>query len=205
MEAGVSPTLIRNAVRVLKEGGLVIYPTETAYAIGCDARNKEAVEMIYALKRRRKKKPLALIAADLRMVKRFFKFPISNLQSLVRYWPGPLTLILQTRDQRIARAIGRKDVGVRVSSHPVARALSRGLGAPIVATSANRSGKGNCYSVRCALRSLLIPRKSNLQPLISNLLTINGGILPRRKPSTIVAFRRGKLVLVRKGPVKIRA
>ncbi len=186
---------IREAVRILKEGGVVVFPTETAYALGCDARNAKAVRRVYALKGRSRRKPLACIAADTAMVRKFFLLsPLSSLLAK-RHWPGPLTLVLPVRDARLRRALGLRAAGVRVTPHPVAAALAAGLGAPIVATSANRSGRGACYSLRSVLSSL--GRDAN------RLVTIDGGRLPRRKPSTVVGFRRGKPIVFREGPIII--
>ncbi len=184
-----------NAVAVLRAGGVVVYPTETAYGIGCDARDGVAVRELYRIKGREKKKPLAVIAADLAMVKRFFQLDSAALLLAKQDWPGPLTMVLATRDVRMQKALGRKQIGVRVSSHPVAAALSKALGAPIVSTSANASGGKNCYSVSAVQRSL--------GSAVSGVAVLDGGALPPRKPSTLVVFRRGVPVVLRQGSVRI--
>ncbi|TAL19427.1 threonylcarbamoyl-AMP synthase [Patescibacteria group bacterium] len=211
---------IRAAVEVLKKGGLVIYPTETAYALGCDSRNLSAVRRIYALKGRQRQKPLALIAAGLKMVKHFFRFTThypafdgtprlwrGGSRLTRKHWPGPLTLVLPVKNPRLRRALGAREVGVRVSPQAVARALSKYLGAPIVATSANRSGKGNCYSIRAVRRSFGLSRDwtptLRRSPISKVVFILDSGHLPRRRPSTVVAFRKGKPIVLRQGPIRI--
>lgn len=183
------------AKAVLKNGGIVVYPTETAYGLGCDARNAGTVREIYRIKGREKKKSLAVIAANLAMVKRFFMVDAAALRLAARHWPGPLTIVLKTRDARMQKALGRKWVGVRISSHRTAVALSRALGAPIVSTSANQSGRKNGYRLSAVRRSLGAARRG--------LPMIDGGVLQYRKPSTVVRFRRGVPVVLRQGNVKM--
>lgn len=182
-----------DAVRLLRKGGLVVFPTETAYGLGCDATNRDAVRRVYEIKGRVRGKSLATIAADIAMVKRFFKLDGPAARLARHHWPGALTIILPVRDARLRRALGAR-VGVRVSAHPVARALSRGLGRPIVATSANRSGRGNCYTVSCVRRQLSTMMLHSI---------IVSGRLRRRPPSTVVEFCRGRLIVHRRGPVRI--
>ena len=88
------PRLIREAALVLKRGGLVVYPTETAYALGCDAKNARAMRRIRTVKGREKSKPLPLIAASLSMATRLANFDVFSLALAKKHWPGPLTLIL---------------------------------------------------------------------------------------------------------------
>jgi L-threonylcarbamoyladenylate synthase len=187
----------REAKAVLQKGGIVVYPTETAYGVGCDAGNAAAVRALYRVKGRQKKKPFAVIAADLAMVKRFFFLDDTALRLVKHHWPGPLTIVLSTRDARLQKALGRKHIGVRVSSHPVAAALSRAVGAPIVSTSANASGGKNCYSITAV--------RASLGDRIMDVVVCDGGPLPRRAPSTLVLLRRGIPVVLRQGSVRVKS
>lgn len=181
---------MKKVVEILRKGGIVVFPTETAYGLGCDATNAAAVRRIYHIKGRERGKPLPVIAADIRQVKKFFHLDGSALRLAKQHWPGPFTIILPARDSRLRRAVGRT-VGVRVSSNRVARALAAGLGRPIVATSANRSGGKTCYSVSSIRRQL---------PLASIDGVIDIGTLPRRKPSTIIRIEHGNVIILRRGP-----
>jgi L-threonylcarbamoyladenylate synthase len=183
---------INQAAKILKSGRIAVYPTETAYALGADARSRAAVLEIYRLKGRDRKKPLALIAASLNMVRRNFALQGAAERLALRFWPGPLTLILPIRERKIIKALKIKEAGVRVSPHRVARALSRAIGGPIVATSANQSGRANSYSAKSAARAF-----KNQIPVV------DAGRIPRRPSSTVVAFRRDQPIVLRPGPVKI--
>lgn len=190
--------------KLKKGGGIVIYPTETAYAIGCDATNQRAVDLIFKIKKRPKNKPLPLIAGSLAMVKRYCRLSKEEEKLARQYWPGPLTLILNIKYYNIkylAEGVVAKDgtVAIRVSSHPIARALSRRLGRPIVSTSANLSGAGECYSVAEVRKQLKRVGAYCNTPL----QIIDGGRLKKRKMSTIVRFKNGKIEILRAGAIKI--
>lgn len=186
--------LVRQAVRVLRSGGVVIYPTETSYALGCDAQKAHAVAQIFKLKGRSKTKQLPVITASRAMAERFFILGANARRLAQRYWPGPLTIVLKPRKTLPVSYKG--GVAVRVSGHPVAQQLSRALKAPLVSTSANISGKPACFSVTAL--------KKQFGARLKNMFVIDIGALPRRKPSTIVAISEvGEIQVVRQGAIKI--
>lgn len=141
---GVSPRGLAAATAALAAGRLVVYPTETFYGLGAHALLPRAVHAVAALKERagEKAKPISVIVADRAMTARLVaRLPRAAEDLMARFWPGPLTLVLPARaDLPPELAAGSGRIGVRVSSHPVARALAAALGAPITATSANRAG-----------------------------------------------------------------
>lgn len=190
---------VGDAVRVLRAGGVVLFPTETAYGLAADATNPRAVRRVYEIKGREPGKTPPLIVADRAMAEEYAVIP-AELQPLARaHWPGPLTVVGKV-GKALAREVVRADgtVAVRVSAHPTARALSRRLGVPVVATSANVSGLSPCYSVRTFLSQL---RRAG-HPLPDAV--IDEGAVPRRKPSTIVTTKGGTVVVLREGPVRIQ-
>ena len=138
---------IDEAVAVLKKGGVVVFPTETAYGLAADATNEDAVEKVRMIKGRDKEQALPLIAFDHAMIEEVAGVP-AKLQPLTQlHWPGALTLILPVIGDSLALGVVKNEtIAIRISSHPVARALSEGLGSPIVSTSANRNGEPACYS-----------------------------------------------------------
>lgn len=126
----------------LARGRLVIYPTETFYALGCLATVHSAVERIFSVKGRPEGKPLPLIISDWQMVERFLR--LTNVEEALarKFWPGPLSIVVEV-DQRVsplARDRGGRSA-VRMSPHPIAARLCREAGAPLVSSSANRSGR----------------------------------------------------------------
>ncbi len=141
------PGMIKIAASVLRNGGLVAFPTETVYGLGANLLNKEAVGKIYRIKKRPKNKPLTVHIADIKAVKKMVgKIPSGATRLAERFWPGPLTLVL--KDKR-----GRK-TGFRMPDNRIAFLLIKKAGVPIVAPSANISGNRPPKSAKEVLRDL---------------------------------------------------
>jgi L-threonylcarbamoyladenylate synthase len=121
---------------------LVVFPTETVYGLGADARSDIAVERLVAVRGREAGKPVLVLVADAEMAATVAAdFPVPARRLAARFWPGPLTLVLPARDGLPAPiTAGTGTVGVRVPRHPVARALAAELGGPVTAPSANPPG-----------------------------------------------------------------
>lgn len=178
------------ALRVLHRGGVIAFPTETSYGLGCDPRNPKAVAAIYKIKGRDRKKPLLLVAASMAQVKKVVKMNDVSLALAKRHWPGPLTLVLPAKN-------GKKEIAIRVTSSSVAAALAESFGYPIVATSANRSGEKEARSGRAVARAFA--DQKNKPDYI-----LDAGALPRRKPSTVVRVRQnGTIEVLRPGKIKV--
>jgi L-threonylcarbamoyladenylate synthase len=130
------------AARVLADGGLVAFPTETVYGLGADATNGAAVARLYAAKGRPRFNPLIAHVSDLAAARRLATFN-ADAERLAQFWPGPLTLVLPKTAgcpvSELATA-GLDTIAVRVPDHPVARDILEALGKPVVAPSANQSG-----------------------------------------------------------------
>ena len=189
---------ITEAVEQLRAGALLIYPTETAYALGADATNQKSARKIFQVKSRSKNKPLPIIVASLAMAERYGNFSFMSKELAEKYWPGPLTIILTAKKKLLPRSVIGQDgtIAIRVSSHPPARLLARRLGRPIISTSANLSGQGNTYSARTVRKFFSRSPKT--------IYFLSGGNLPRRRSSTIVALKNGKLMVLRQGSIKTK-
>ncbi|MCX8048541.1 MAG: Sua5/YciO/YrdC/YwlC family protein [Methylohalobius sp.] len=138
------PSLIRHqAVRWLAQGGIIAYPTEAVYGLGCDPLNEAAVRTILSLKRRPPEKGLILIAADLSQLLPFIQIPPKEiLAKVLATWPGPVTWLLYAAPWVPPWLRGEHPtLAVRVTAHPIASALCREFGRPLVSTSANPSGR----------------------------------------------------------------
>ena len=142
----------RRAITVLRGGGIVAYPTEAVYGIGCDPMDRAGVARVFAIKHRPPHKRCILIAADSRHLEPFVDAAAPGFpEYAIRYWPGPVTLVAPARDGTppwLVDAAGT--VAVRVTRHPVAHDLCTNFGGALVSTSANRSA---CPPVRDALRA----------------------------------------------------
>ncbi|MFO7707062.1 MAG: L-threonylcarbamoyladenylate synthase [Desulfobacterales bacterium] len=132
--------LIRKVVDTLRQGGIVISPTDTHYGIGCDLMNQKAIEKIYQLKRRDHAKPFSFICSDLTHISRYAKVSNYAYRTMRRLLPGPYTFILE--GSRLVPKImltKRKTAGIRVPDNAICLALVRELGNPIITTSATRA------------------------------------------------------------------
>jgi len=136
------PRHIQRAVGVLREGGILSYPTDTYYALGCDVFQKKAMERLASLKRRDDRKPFAFLCADLGEVAKYGIVSNESYRLMRRILPGPYTIILDATRLVPRTALTRqRQVGVRVPDAPVATALVRGLGRPLATTSASIPGE----------------------------------------------------------------
>jgi L-threonylcarbamoyladenylate synthase len=137
---------VGRAAEFIRGGGVVAYPTETVYGLGASALHEAALEQIYRLKRRQRHKPLSILIDDPHELEGLVRaIPTRARALMARFWPGPLTLLFLAAGHLPSTLTGGGGkLGVRVSSHPVARELVRAVGAPITATSANRSGAPSC-------------------------------------------------------------
>jgi len=147
---------LAEAVRVLCEGGVVAFPTETFYGLGADARNETAVEKIFRIKGRNFRNPLSVIVANDRdVIPLVEEIPAAAKILMQTFWPGPLTLVFRASSSVLPRLTANTGkIGIRVSSHPLARLLAGGLGGPLTATSANLSGGPECSSADAVIRAL---------------------------------------------------
>jgi L-threonylcarbamoyladenylate synthase len=134
---------VTEAARVLAAGGLIAFPTETVYGLGADASNGEAIARLYAAKGRPAFNPLIAHVASAAAARTLARFDTAAERLAAAFWPGPLTLVLPKVGACPVAALataGLDSVAVRVPAHPVALALLRAFGGPVVAPSANRSG-----------------------------------------------------------------
>ncbi|MBI1921089.1 MAG: threonylcarbamoyl-AMP synthase [Geobacter sp.] len=136
------PRLIAKVADILRNGGLIAYPTDTTYGIGCSIFNKKGVERIYQIKQREKKKPFSFICSDISDVTRYARVSNFAFNILKRHLPGPYTFVLEaTRVVPDLLVTKQKTVGIRIPDNPICLAIVKELGHPIVTTSANLTGE----------------------------------------------------------------
>lgn len=184
--SAINPLRLRAVARAVRSGGLIAYPTEAVYGLGCDPRNEPAVRRLLALKRRSVHKGLILIAADFAQLAPFLR-PLTpaELGRLHASWPGPHTWLVPARSGTPHWLRGRHDtLAVRVTAHPLAAALCRACGHPLVSTSANLSG-------RPPARSALATRRQLGRHLDALLPGQTGGAA---QPTAIRNLRTGRIV-----------
>jgi L-threonylcarbamoyladenylate synthase len=174
------PEAVANAAAALQRGELIVFPTETFYAIGADPMQPKALAAILCVKGREPQKPIALIAADQAVAFTIArKIPADARLLAETFWPGPLTVVLPAREGLNEALMGPSGgIGVRVSPHPTARALAAAAGGMITATSANLSGEAPART--------LIQARQSLGSRIS--VYLEGGTLSGDAPSTVLEF-----------------
>ncbi len=187
-----SPESIVLAVSILREGGLVAFPTDTVYGVGSQVFDGQAVESIYTAKNRPLEKSIPVLIADTTDLEKVTtSIPSMASRLAERFWPGPLTLVIP-KHPALPPAVSSTDtVGVRIPDHPIARALLRQAG-PMAVTSANISGGPNPTTAGEVL--------AQLDGRIS--LILDGGTTPGGFPSTVVDCTGPEPVVIREGPVK---
>ncbi len=143
---------ITAAVKVVRAGGVVAYPTDTVYGIGCDPFDKKAVNKVYDIKQRSKSKPLPILGYNKQALEKIAYFDASSTKVAERFWPGMVTMILKLRDCRLVETLNLQDkVAVRVPSNHCIRSVLQECNV-LVGTSANISEQGSftdpdlCYN-----------------------------------------------------------
>lgn len=183
------PRKVQRAVQVLNGGGLIAYPTDTVYGLGCDISNKQAIDRLYQLKGMPKDHPLAFICPDLSDIARYAVVENAVYRVLKRFLPGPYCFILQaTREVPKMLLNKQKTVGIRVPNHPITIALVRELGRPLISTTASRPGG----------EAMVDPWE--IEQEFSGLdLVIDSGESGGVVPTTVVDLSQGDVRIVREG------
>jgi L-threonylcarbamoyladenylate synthase len=187
------PSLLRQAVQCLLDGGVILYPTETFYGLGADYANESALKKLFFIKERDAAKPVLLLIQDSSWLHRLAASVPAAVATLAgHFWPGPLTLIVPASPQLSTFITGvGPTVGIRISSNPVARQLLALFKTCITSTSANLSGDSSPTSIK------QIP----LKLLNAVDLVIDAGETPGGKPSTVLDVSSVPFHLVREGAV----
>lgn len=187
----------------LRNGSVVVYPTETCYGLGGDATNPEVVEKIYKIKQRREEKPFLVVVPDIVMAMEYLEWSDELDKVATKYWPGAVTVVgrLKIEDLRLrklAEGVVAPDgtIALRVTAHPIASELARGLGLPLISTSANISGQDPAYSPDEVIKMF---EHQEFQPDF----LIDAGELPHNPPSTIVKIESGQLTVLRQGSIYV--
>jgi tRNA threonylcarbamoyl adenosine modification protein (Sua5/YciO/YrdC/YwlC family) len=181
--------LIHKIVATLKKGGIVVYPTDTYYGIGCDIMNKRAIEKIYQLKQRNKSKPFSFICSGLKNISDYAKVSNYAYKTMKRLLPGPYTFILE--GSRLVPKImltKRKTAGIRVPDNPICLALVNELENPLLTTSATKPD-GTIFHDASLIHDFFGTRVD---------VVIDGSIVPGQ-PSSVISLINDMPEVIRKG------
>lgn len=192
----VSEESLQKAAHILRQGGVVVFPTDTVYGLGCLLTNADAVQRIYEIKGRPTQMPLIAMLAtpdSWSAVARELS-PVAK-QLIRRWWPGPLTVIAPARSDIPARVLGDgTTIGMRIPDHLIALRLFQLVGKPLATTSANLSG----HPAKCDAHEVA----QELGHLVD--LIINAGTCPHGKASTVVDCTTTPPTILREGPITRR-
>jgi len=141
---------LAKAIDILIHGGIVIFPTDTAFGIGCRIDNEDSVKRLFSIRNRPETKAVPVLVSSLHMAEQYIeKIPQEVIDKLiVPFWPGALTIVLQSRTDKVPGLVrgGGSTIGVRAPDHWTAQALINGVGVPILGTSANFAGEATPYT-----------------------------------------------------------
>jgi L-threonylcarbamoyladenylate synthase len=185
--------IISDTAAVIKNGGIVVFPTRCLYGLGADASNSNAVERIFDLKLRSARKPILVLIENSSQLERLARrIPPAASELMARFWPGRITIVFEARDtvpQSLTAGSGK--IGVRLPGHPVAMALVKAVKAPTTGTSANLSGKPGCHRIE------------DLDPHVARRVDyiLDAGNLMGGTGSTIVDVSTGKPEILREGAI----
>ena len=180
---------VNKGIQILKQGGVIAFPTDTVYGLGADAFNSNAVKRIYDIKKRPKRLPLPLLIGDIKQLD-ILAEPLPEIALFLarRFWPGGLTLVVP-KVARLPGYLGNTNIAVRIPAHSVCLALIQAINNPIIGTSANISGRPSALTAGEVRQQL----GSEVD------LIIDGGRCPGGGESTVVDVTGGEVVILRQG------
>ena len=175
--------IVKTAIKLIKQGKIIVCPTDTVYGLVADATNKNAVGKIFKIKKRNLKKPIPIFVKDLKMAKRLAKINKIQERILKLVWPGKVTVILRPK-RNLPKGIGKpkKEIGLRIPDHKIINQLLLAINLPLTGTSANISGKSPSTKIKEVISQL------KNQKYLPDLI-IDAGNLPKSKPSTVLDLR----------------
>jgi len=181
--------------RIVTSGGIIVYPTDTVYGLGCNPFDAKAVNRVIKLKGRIGK-PLPILCSSIDKVVELVNLNELGLKLASKFWPGPLTLVAKMRERRLPYEVtlGIDKLGVRIPNHSCALKLINLCGGYLIGTSANRSGMKSPTNPDEVFKTL----DSKFDVLV------NGGPTPLRLESTVVDITPGRILIIREGALKER-
>ncbi len=189
--------VIKDCIKVLNDGGLLVYPTETCYGVAADATNSKALAKLLSYKTFRGSKPISIAVSDIDMAKRYVSLNEMALNIYKNYLPGPITVVSKSKGILEPPVVSKQgSTGVRIPDYKFVVKLIKEFARPITATSANVSYRPHPYSIDQLIKDL--PKKS--ESLIS--MYIDDGVLPKNSPSTILDTTLNTLTILREGKIR---
>ena len=183
--------IIEEAVIHFKRGGIVVYPTDTVFGVGCVISNIKSIERLYELKNRQG--PTTVLVSSFEMATKYSEIESPTAKSITgKFWPGPLTLVVKAKEDRVPKIIQKqKTVGIRVPNYPLISEIIAKLGEPILGPSANFEGSEPAKKLAGLDKNFLVKTDYLVEEEPFGL-----------DPSTVIDISDGGLTILRKGPIK---
>ena len=182
---------IRKSVEIIENGGVIIFPTDTVYGIGCNPYDANAVKKIYEIKSREKIKSLPVLASSIEIVKQISIIDEFTENIIKKYWPGPLTLILKLKDKNLKKSLNLEDkIAVRIPNSECTLKLLNKCNL-LVGTSANVSGDSSFTDPQECMKNV-----KNYD------VFVDGGTITSKGESTIIEIENEKIRIIREGALK---
>lgn len=179
----------------IKEGKIIIYPTDTVYGLICDAKNKKAVQKVFKIKKRDPKKPLPLFVRDLKMAKKFARIDKKQEKFFKNFWPGKTTMVLERKGKEEIYGVDKKTIAIRIPKYKPLNCLLKDISRPVAQTSANISGGANPDSIKEVLKQFREKPHTKFGGGHPDLI-IDGGTLSK-KSSTVIDLTKPKPEILR--------
>jgi len=181
---------IKKAAKSIKEGRIIILPTDTVYGFVADATNKKAVEKLFKIKKRKKEKPIPIFVKNIEMAKKLVLIDKEQEKFLKKVWPGKVTVVLERKKGQNLYGLDRKTVAIRIPDYRFLNILLKKINRPLTGTSANISGKPTSTKIKEVINQF---KNQKHQPD----LIIDAGNLPKNRPSKVVDLRGRKIKILR--------
>jgi len=181
---------IKKAAKSIKEGRIIILPTDTVYGFVADAKNKKAVEKLFKIKKRKKEKPIPIFVKNIEMAKKLVLIDKEQEKFLKKVWPGKVTVVLERKKGQNLYGLDRKTVAIRIPDYRFLNILLKKINRPLTGTSANISGKPTSTKIKEVINQF---KNQKHQPD----LIIDAGNLPKNRPSKVVDLRGRKIKILR--------
>lgn len=184
-------------IECLEKGGVICFPTETVYALSCDANNQAAINKIYAIKQRSLTKPLAVLISDIECARNYVEINSVAAKIIDQYSPGPISYVLPIKENaRIDKTIIKNStLAIRIPNHKVAQEILRGYGKPLVGTSVNISSQESAINFKDIPEDM----KRNIDIILEDDNSIVSGV-----SSTILDLSSGTKRVLREGEIDFK-
>ena len=193
MRVNCTKSGIEQAVEIINQGGIAVFPTDTVYGIGCNPYDKESIKKIYDIKSRDTSKPMPVLVYSKKIAEKIVFFDEISEKIVKQFWPGPLTIILKIKDEKLRKSLNIGDkIAVRVPNHKCTLELLKKCNF-LIGTSANISGKSShTNSDEC------------FEKIENYDVFVDGGTITSKGESTIIEIKDGKINVIREGQLSKR-